>query len=78
MIKFKFFEKENLESEVAKRGSIHEPEGLNCSFCYDNLEESLKFRINQLRSFKRQLKRLDSKTVIIGKHHKKGPARQAG
>ena len=67
LIKFKFFEKQKSESEITVSKSLHEPRGINCSFCYENIEEALKFRSNQIRSFTRQSNRLDSKALTIGK-----------
>ena len=66
LIKFKFFEKQNIESERTVTRTRYE--GIDCSACYQNLEESLKFRFNQLRSFGRQSKRIDNKKLTIGKH----------
>ena len=66
-IKLEFFEKQKIESEITVTKSLHEQIGINCSFCYENLEESLKFRSNQIRTFTRQSNRLDSKALTIGK-----------
>ena len=66
IMKFRFFEKQIIDSEKTVTKSMHDHRGINCSFCYHNLEEAMKFRFNQLRSFGRQSKRLDSKTLTIG------------
>ena len=66
LTKFKFFEQQNIESERTVTRSKNE--GMDCSSCHQNMEESLKFRFNQLRSFGRQSKRLESKKLTIGKH----------
>ena len=50
---------------AAKKGKMDK---MNCSSCYLLMEDVISFRINQLRNFGRQSKRLKSRNITLGRY----------